>query len=304
MNNGQLDGLIALKMVAEKRNFAAAATALGISPSAISQIIKQLEGRLGIALLTRTTRSTSLSEAGEKFLAQAAPAIDQILGAIDEVGTYAQKPSGTLRINLPRLVYRSYLEPIVTSFIAKYPEISVELFIEDAQSDVVDEGFDAGIRLSDILVKDMVAMKLFGPVRFITAASPKYLNKMGRPKHPKDLLSHNCIRARLGKGLYDRWEFESKGKDFKVQVKGNLILNDSFLSLGAAIDGAGIIYTMESAIENEIKAGKLEVVLGQYAATSAGFYLYYPKRSQVQPKLRVFIEFLRGWDVGVSKVNR
>ncbi|MNL09846.1 HTH-type transcriptional regulator DmlR [compost metagenome] len=243
--------------------------------------------------MTRTTRSTSLSEAGERFLAQAAPAIDQILGAINEVGSYAQKPSGTLRINLPRLVYRSYLEPIVTSFIAKYPEISVELFIEDAQSDVVDEGFDAGIRLSDILMKDMVAMKLFGPVKFVTAASPKYLNKMGRPKHPKDLLSHNCIRARLGKGLYDRWEFESKGKDFKVQVKGNLILNDSFLSLGAAIDGTGIIYTMESAIENEVKAGKLEIILSQYAATSGGFYLYYPKKSQVQPKLRAFIEHLR-----------
>lgn len=297
MDNGQLDGLIALKMVAEKRNFAAAANALGISPSAISQTIKQLESRLGIALLTRTTRSTSLSEAGERFLAQAAPAIDQILSAIDDVGAYAQKPSGTLRINLPRLVYRSYLEPIVTSFIAKYPEVSVELFIEDAQSDVVDEGFDAGIRLSDILVKDMVAMKLFGPVRFITAASPKYLNRMGRPKHPKDLLSHNCIRARLGRGLYDRWEFESKGTDFKVQVKGSLILNDSYLSLGAALDGAGIIYTMDSAIENEVKAGKLEIVLSQYAATSTGFYLYYPKKSQVQPKLRSFIDHLKAWNL-------
>lgn len=296
MDNGQLDGLIALKMVAEKRNFAAAANALGISPSAISQTIKQLESRLGIALLTRTTRSTSLSEAGERFLAQAAPAIDQILSAIDEVGAYAQKPSGTLRINLPRLVYRSYLEPIVTSFIAKYPEVSVELFIEDAQSDVVDEGFDAGIRLSDILVKDMVALKLFGPVRFVTAASPKYLNKMGRPKHPKDLLAHNCIRARLGRGLYDRWEFESKGTDFKVQVKGSLILNDSYLSLGAALDGAGIIYTMDSAIENEVKAGKLEIVLSQYAATSTGFYLYYPKKSQVQPKLRSFIDHLKAWN--------
>lgn len=296
MNNSQLDGLIALKMVAEKRNFAAAASALGISPSAISQVIKQLEGRLGIALLNRTTRSTSLTEAGERFLSQAAPAINQILGALAEVGTYAQKPSGTLRINLPRQIYPAYLAPIVASFIKKYPEVTVELYCEDAQSDVVDEGFDAGIRLSDILAKDMVALKLFGPVRFVTSASPKYFNKMGRPKHPKDLLAHNCLRGRLGKGLYDRWEFESKGSEFQVHVKGSLIFNDSNLMRTAAVEGAGIIYTFERAIENEVKAGKLEIVLSQFAATSGGFYLYYPQKSQVQPKLRSFIEHLKEWN--------
>jgi DNA-binding transcriptional LysR family regulator len=296
MNNSQLDGLIALKMVAEKRNFAAAASELGISPSAISQIIKQLENRLGIALLSRTTRSTSLTEAGERFLNQAGTAIDQIIGAMDEVGTYAKKPSGTLRINLPRLIYQSYLAPIITSFIKKYPEVSVELFFEDAQSDVVAEGFDAGIRLSDILAKDMVALKLFGPVRFVTVGAPKYFNKAGRPKHPKELLSHNCLRGRLGKNLYDRWEFEAKGSDFQVQVKGNLIFNDSNLMKVAAIDGAGILYTAEQAVESEVKSGKLEIVLNQFAAVSTGFYLYYPQKSQVQPKLRSFIDHLKEWN--------
>jgi len=289
----RLSGLLALKMVAETRNFTAAAKTLGVSPSAVSQTIKQLEQRLGVALLSRTTRSTSLTEAGERFLNQAGPALDQILVALENVGAYAGKPSGLLRLNLPRQVYPFYVAPLVKSFTKKHPEITVELFFEDQQSDVVGKGFDAGIRLSDILAKDVVAIKLFGPVRFVTAASPKYFDKMGRPKHPKDLLSHNCIRPRLGVGLYEKWEFEHEGKEFQVQVRGSLILNDSLLMLEAALDGAGIVYSTEDAIRNEVRSGKMETVLNQYACTSTGFYLYYPKRSQVLPKLRAFIEHIR-----------
>jgi DNA-binding transcriptional LysR family regulator len=293
MYHDQLNGLLALKAVAGTLNFSAAAKTLGISPSAVSQTIKQLEQRLGIALLSRTTRSTSLTEAGERFLAQAGPALDQILAALQSVGTYAEKPSGLLRLNLPRQVYPFYLAPLVASFTDKYPEITVELFFEDQQADVVGEGFDAGIRVSDILAKDVVAIKLFGPVRFVTAASPAYLEKMGRPKHPEDLLSHNCIRARLGTGLYERWEFQHKGKEFQVQVRGSLIINDSLLTLNAAADGAGIVYSTEDAISSAVQSGNLEIVLSQFSCASAGFYLYYPKRSQVLPKLRAFIEHIR-----------
>jgi len=181
----------------------------------------------------------------------------------------------------------------VTSFLKKYPDITIELYFEDQTSDVVGNGFDAGIRLSDILAKDMVALKLFGPVRFVTAASPDYLNKIGRPKHPQDLLTHNCICPRLGAGIYDKWEFEHKGKEFQVQVNGSLILNDSMLNLEAAKEGAGIIYTFEDAIKDEIRSGKLEIVLKSYACVSEGFYLYYPKRSQVLPKLRAFIDHIK-----------
>jgi DNA-binding transcriptional LysR family regulator len=294
MMNDQLDGLLALKLVAEKRNFTAAAKELGVSPSAVSQAIKQLEGRLGVALLTRTTRSTGLTEAGERFLSQAGPALDQILAALDEVGTYAAKPRGLLRLNLPRVIYPSYLAPIIASFVKKHPDISVELFFEDAQADVVERGFDAGIRLSDILAKDVVAMKLFGPVRFVIVGSPKYFNKMGRPKHPKELLSHNCMCVRLGAGLYDRWEFEHRGSAFQVQVKGSLIFNDSLLLMNAAIDGLGLMYSTEDAVRDKVSAGKLEIVLNQFSATSTGFYLYYPKRSQVLPKLRAFIDHIKG----------
>ena len=294
MKNDQLDGLLALKLVADRRSFTAAASDLGISPSAVSQAIKQLESRLGVALLTRTTRSTSLTEAGDRFLEQAGPAIDHILAALEEAGSYAAKPSGILRLNLPRLVYSSYLAPIVASFIEKFPEVTVELFFEDEQSDVVEQGFDAGIRVSDILAKDMVALKLFGPIRFVTTGSPTYFNKMGRPKHPKDLLLHNCIRARLGTSLYDRWEFEEKGKEFHVQVKGSLILSDGVYMIDAATKGTGIVYTTADAVRDHVKAGQLEIVLNSFACSSTGFYLYYPKRSQVLPKLRAFIEHLKG----------
>ncbi len=161
---------------------------------------------------------------------------------------------------------------------------------------IVAKGFDAGIRLSDILAKDAVAVKLFGPVRFVTAASPKYLDRMGRPKHPEDLLSHNCVRPRLGAGLYERWEYEHRGKEFQVQVKGSLIINDSLVMLDAAVDGGGVIYTTEAAIRDKVRSGKLEIILNSYACSSAGFYLYYPKRSQVLPKLRAFIDHVKGGD--------
>ncbi|MFO1153602.1 MAG: LysR substrate-binding domain-containing protein [Rhodospirillales bacterium] len=293
MQSDQLNGLLTLKQVAETRNFTAAAKVLGVSPSAVSQTIRQLEQRLGVALLSRTTRSTRLTEAGESFLNQAGPALDQILMAMENVGTYAEKPSGLLRLNLPRQVYPSYLAPLVASFTRKYPGITVELFFEDHQSDVVEKGFDAGIRLSDILANDVVAIKLFGPVRFVAAASPRYLDAMGRPQHPKDLLSHDCIRPRLGSGVYERWEFEHKGKQLQVQVKGSLIINDSLVMLNAAEDGAGIVYSTEQALASKARAGKLEIVLRPFACSSAGFYLYFPKRAQVLPKLRAFIDHLR-----------
>lgn len=294
MLTDQLNGLIAFKEVAEKRSFTLAADALGISPSAVSQIVKQLEERVGVSLLSRTTRSTSLTEAGERFLTSASPAIDQILASIEEVKSYAEKPSGLLRINTPRTIFQSYLSPLITSFQKKYPDVMVELYFEDQTSDVVENGFDAGIRLSDILAKDMVAIKLFGPIRFVTAASPEYLNKMGRPKHPKDLLSHNCLRVRFGNsGMYDKWEFENKGREFKVQVKGSLICNDSLALKTLAVEGNGIIYTTEDSIKDLVKENKLETLMNQYVTTSTGFYLYYPKRSQVLPKLRAFIDHLK-----------
>ncbi len=293
MDKNQLDGLLALKLVADKRNFTAAAQALRVSPSAVSKMIRQLETRLGVTLLTRTTRTTSLTEAGERFLSQAGPALELILAAMEDAGSLAEKPAGRLRLNAPQMIYPNFLKEVVSSFSNKYPDVSVEIFLENAATDIFERGFDAGIRVSDILAKDMVALKLFGPIRWVVAGAPGYLDRFGRPKHPKDLLSHNCICGGAGNRVYDRWEFESKGKAFEVQVKGSLILNDLLLVLDATLDGTGLVYTTEDLIIDKVEAGSLEIVLSEYAPTSTGYYLYYPQRSQVHPKLRAFIEHVR-----------
>lgn len=304
MQTDKLNGLIALKTVAETKNFRAAADRLSISPSAISQAIKQLEVKLGVTLLSRTTRSTGLTEAGETFLAEAAPAIDQILSAMDNVESYGKEPSGLLRLNLPRAVYRSFLPPIIESFKKKYPKVAVELFFQDSISDLAKNNFDAGIRISDILDKDMVAIKIFGPIRYVVAGSPKYFAKYGYPKHPKDLLEHDCFRPRFGSsGIYDKWEFENKGKEFQVQVKGSLIMNDSTFLIEAAIKGQGLVYTAEDSIAEYLDSGKLEVVLNQFVTVSDGYYLYYPKVSQVLPKLRAFINHIKEEGVTNKKLK-
>lgn len=286
-------GLIAFKVVAERRNFAAAAEALRISPSAVSQAIKQLEQRLGVTLLSRTTRNTILTEPGEAFLEQAGPAISQILAAMDNLSAYAAEPSGLLRISLLKPIYSVYLAPLIATFLEKYPKIRLELHFENGDPGIDTQGFDAGIRISDILAKDVVAIKLFGPARYVVAASPDYLEKFGRPKHPKDLLQHNCILMNIGRSVYDQWEFESRGRDFHVQVKGNLTLNDSAQAVTAALNGGGLLYHLQNALVPHVESGELEIVLESFAASSAGYYLYYPKSSQVLPKLRVFIDHLR-----------
>lgn len=295
MDKNQLDGLLALKLVTDKRNFTAAAQALRVSPSAISKMIRQLETRLGVTLLTRTTRTTSLTEAGERFLSQAGPGLDLILAAMEDAGSLAEKPAGRLRLNAPQMIYPNFLKEVVSSFSKKFPDVSVEIFFENAATDIFERGYDAGIRVSDILAKDMVALKLFGPIRWVVAGAPGYLDRFGRPKHPKDLLSHNCICGGAGNRVYDRWEFESEGKAFEVQVKGSLILNDLLLVLDATLDGAGLVYTTEDLIIDKVEAGSLEIVLGEYAPTSTGYYLYYPQRSQVHPKLRAFIEHVKAY---------
>lgn len=294
MQLDQLNGLLALKAVSETRNFTAAAKMFDVSASAISQTIKQLESRLGVTLLARTTRSTSLTEAGEVFLREAGPALERILGALDHVGTFAKKPAGLLRLNMPKLVYVSYLAPLVAGFLKKYPDVSIELCFDDRQVDVVSRGYDAGIRLSDILAKDVAAYKLAGPIAFIAAASPSYLKQAGRPKHPRDLLNHRCICPLLDAGAYDRWEFTENGKEFSVHVSPAITMNDSVLLLEAAAAGLGVVYATTDGVRDYVRKGKLEVLLPDYAAISTGFFLYYPSVSQALPKLRAFIDHIRG----------
>jgi DNA-binding transcriptional LysR family regulator len=292
MDKNQLDGLLALKLVADARNFTAAARTLRVSPSAVSKMIRQLEERLGVTLLTRTTRATSPTEAGERFLLQAGPALEIIMAAMADAGSSAEKPAGRLRLNVPQLIYPNFLKSAVASFVAKYTNVSVELFIENAATNIFERGFDAGIRVSEILEQDMIALKLMGPVPWVVAGSPIYLDAYGRPEQPKDLLSHDCICVGAGERIYDRWEFESEGKEFAVQVKGSLVTNDATIALDATVAGAGLIYTNEVALSDKVALGELEIVLGDFAGSSTGIYLYYPRKSRVAPKLRAFIEHI------------
>jgi len=293
MEKDQLDGLLAFSLVAEKRSFTAAAEMLRISPSAVSKLIKQLEVRLGVTLLTRTTRATSLTEAGEKFFNKSAPALESIFVAMKEAGSLGEKPAGRLRLNIPQMIYPNYLKSVVESFNTKYPDVTVEIFFENAATNIFEKGFDAGIRVSNILAQDLVAIKLFGPIRYVVAGAPQYFKKFGRPEHPKDLLTHACLCVGSGVRVYDRWEFESEGKSFMVQVSGALITNDMMVATDAALDGRGLIFVSEDSIADKVESGSLEIVLRQYAETSDGIYLYYPQRSQVHPKLRVFIEHIK-----------
>lgn len=300
MEKDQLDGLLAFALVAEKRNFTVAAEILRVSPSAVSKMIRQLEKRLGVTLLTRTTRATSLTEAGEKFLSKTGPALDSILVAMKEAASFSEKPAGRLRLNVPQMIYPNFLKGVVASFSTKYPDVTVEVFFENAATNIFEKGFDAGIRVSNILAQDVVAIKLFGPIRYVVAGAPKYLEKFGRPKHPKDLLSHDCLCVGSGSRVYDRWEFERDGKALEVQVKGPLITNDSMVALEAALDGRGLVFVSEDSIADKVENGSLEIMLNRYAETSDGIYLYYPQRSQVSQKLRVFIEHIKGY----SKVHK
>ncbi len=292
LQQNQLDGLVTLKVVSEEGSFTAAARRLGVTASAVSQAIKNLEIRLGVAVLSRTTRSTSLTEAGKRFLNETGAALDQILNSIDNISRYSDKPSGVLRLNMPHQVFPTAMSSMISSFTQKYPEIRVEIVFDNMAIDIVANGFDAGIRLSDILMADMVAIKILGPAKWIVAGSPRYFERVGRPKHPKDLLKHNCICVGVDGLVYDHWEFEQDGKEFNVEVSGSIVLSNPHFTYYPAIEGAGLIYTLKESIDDKIESGELEIVLEHYAATSAGFYLYYPARSQVLPKLRVFIDHL------------
>lgn len=294
MKTDILNGLLALKVVAEKGNFTAAAVEMGVSPSAISQTIKQLEKRLETVFLNRTSRSVSLTEVGGNFLQQYQPALEQLIDAIEQLGSSTDKPTGTLRINLPRSCWHTIIAPILGGFQKQFPDIIVDLNFEDSFVDIVRGGFDAGIRLSETTAEDMIAIRISPPFRFVIAGSPDYLKKHGTPKQLNDLLNHNCITYKYADGhVYRKWEFEEKGRDLNVDIKGNLLVNDPTVTLDCALRGFGLIYGAEDKLKEYFESGKLVSVLEKYAPHSDGYYLYYPNISQVSPKLRAFIDYIK-----------
>lgn len=294
MKLNQLDGLMAFWKVAEHRGFTSAAAELEVSPSALSQAIRQLETRLGVRLLNRTTRSVSLTEAGEAYLARISPALDQVLVAGEELNTLQGGPTGTLRINAARIATSMVLQPLLAGFLRENPNVRLELTNDEGFVDIVEQGFDAGVRMGESLHKDMVAIPLGGPITAIVVASPDYLRRCPAPQHPDDLVHHNCVRFRFaGTGAIHKWEFLVNEKMVEYEVQGNLTITDTLFSVEAALEGVGLAYAFEPLALPHIHANRLERVLTSFSPTFPGFYLYYPSRHDQPTKLKAFIEYVR-----------
>jgi DNA-binding transcriptional LysR family regulator len=299
MQRADLDGLIAFLRVAERRSFTAAARDLGVTPSAVSQTVRALEARAGVALLARTTRDVALTEAGRRFLERARPAVAEIRAALEEAADLGGRPSGLLRLNVPYVALGAVIEPVLASFCAAHPGVQVEIYVDDRFANIVEDGFDAGIRLGEFVEADMVALRLTPPFRLAVVGSPDYLARRGRPAHPRELKDHACINFRQGArgGLY-RWEFEEAGREVAVAVDGPVIVNESGAMMAAAAMGLGLAYTLEPVARPLREAGVLETVLEPFLPETPGFFLYFPARHQVMPKLRAFIEHVSARRVG------
>lgn len=293
MRRNDLDGLIALLKVAEKRSFSAAAADLGVTPSAVSQSVRALEHRAGVALLARTTRNVAPTEAGRRFLERARPAVEDIFEAFREAGSQGDRPTGLLRLNIPRVAMPSLIEPILAEFCRTYPEVQVEIFVDDRLANIVEGGFDAGIRIGELVEADMVAVPLSPPFKLAIVGSPDYFARNGRPQRPQELREHRCINFRLGTRALYHWEFEEDGREYALAVDGQIIANDGSVMISAAVMGLGLAYVLAPVVEPLCQQGLLETVLEPFCPETPGFFLYFPSRHQVMPKLRAFIDFAR-----------
>ncbi len=294
MSTLDLSDLAAFAAVAEARSFRRAANLRGVSASSLSEAIRRLEARLGVRLLNRTTRSVTPTEAGGRLLQRLLPALGEISVAVETVGTSSDSPAGTLRLNVPLVVARLVLPSIAARFLARHPGITLEVFADDNFIDVLAAGFDAGVRYDERLDRDMIAVPI-GPrrQRFVTAASPSYLKSVGIPKHPRDLLKHACIRHRFPSGVVEPWELERGKQALKINPSGPLIASNIEMSLEAALQGLGLVHTFEGFLRPAIDAGKLEVVLPEWAPSFSGPYLYYANGRHMPLPLRAFLDFLR-----------
>lgn len=289
-----LDDLGVFVAVAQEGNFTRAAARLGVSPSAVSQTIRGLEERLDVRLLTRTTRSVTRTEAGERLLQEIAPLLDQIETHLTAITDLRQRPSGTVRITADEIAIRQVLWPKILPLLEVYPELTVELITDYGLTDIVAGRFDAGVRLGGIIDADMVAVPVATPMRMVTVATPGYLDKHGIPLRPEDLTSHRCINLRLPThgGLYP-WEFCGAEGEFRVRVTGPLILNSALQILDACLAGVGLAQLTDAHAQPYLANGALQEVLRDWSDIFAGYHLYYPSRRQQTAAFRVVLEQLR-----------
>lgn len=293
VERGALDGIEAFLRVAERQSFRQAADDLSVSPSAVSQAVRALEARVGVALLTRTTRSVGLTEAGARFIAHARPAFEAMLAASDAAKGLAERPSGLLRLAVPRAVVPLILEPILASFCAAYPEVTLEIAASEELVDLAKDGFDAGVRMGQFIAEDMVTVRLTPPFRLIFIGAPDYLARAGRPESPEQLNGHACVRIRRSSGALGDWRVMIDGRPVDMSVRGPMVANDFPTILGAALAGVGLAQVPEPIAVEHLESGALEEVLPDWAPKSPGVFLFFSERRQVLPKLRAFIEHVK-----------
>jgi DNA-binding transcriptional LysR family regulator len=293
MSRAHLSQLAVLAAVAQSGSFRRAARELGIAPSAISHAVASLEGSLGVRLLARTTRSVAPTEAGTRLLERLRPALCEIDLALEAAIETRDRPAGNLRLTVPRTAAYLVLAPRLGGFAKAYPDIVLDIVIEDRFTDVVEAGFDAGVRLGESLQRDMIAVRIGPPIRGTVVGAPSYFETMPRPLHPRDLTRHRCLRFRFSSGVIYRWEFEKDGEEIEMQVEGPLVLGEDQLIVKAAVDGAGLAFVFEEYVEDAISDGRLLRILEDWCPPFDGFHVYYPSRRQMRPALRAFVDFFR-----------
>jgi len=289
-----VNDMLAFLAVGRERSFTRAAARFGISQSALSHTIRQLEARLGVRLLTRTTRAVAPTEAGERLLDRIGPHFDQIEIEIDALNALRETLAGTIRINASDYAISSVLWPKLKMFLPKYPDIRIELLLDNGLTDIVSERFDAGVRMGEQLAKDMISARIGPDIRFAVVATEAYFSRRTIPERPQDLTQHNCINYRFptSGGLYV-WEFEERGREIKVKVDGQLVFNNIFHVLDAARAGHGVAYVPEEIAIPHIEEGCLRRVLEDWCPYWDGYHLYYPSRRQSSPAFVTFVEAMR-----------
>jgi DNA-binding transcriptional LysR family regulator len=290
----ELPGLFAFLTVAEKRSFRAAGEELRVTPSAISQSVRQLEERLGLQLLARTTRSVALTEAGEHLYNGLAPAFGNVRATLESLNELRRRPAGVLRLNVSSIAETFLAEGTLAEFLTEFPDIRLEVAVDDGNADIVLQGFDAGVRLGEVVDRDMVAVSVSGDQRQLVVGAPRYFEKHGKPKHPRDLHRHACIGWRVySQPAPYRWEFTEKGRDFEIAIDARVNTNDMGLMIRLAREGVGLSIGLEQTFRPYLDRGELVPVLEKFCPPFAGFFLYYPSRAQTPAKLKALVGFLR-----------
>ena len=294
MRRGILDDLLAFLAVGRERSFTKAAAKLGVSQSALSHTIRELEARLGVRLLTRTTRSVSPTEAGERLLHTLGPRFEEIDAEIEALSELREKPAGTIRITAAEYAVETILWPKLVKFLRHYPDIKIELIVDNGLTDIVAQRYDAGVRAGEQVAKDMIAVRIGPDMRMAVVGAPSYFRKRSEPKKPQDLIGHNCINLRLSTngGLY-AWEFEKGNRELKVRVEGQLIFNGTFQMLDAALSGFGLTYVPEALAQPHLVKGRLKRVLEDWCPPYSGYHLYYPSGRQSSAAFALLVDALR-----------